>query len=631
VTTLELAADPAADLDLWVEALLENGRIDSDQAVDRLRRASFIQIAGAIERAAPPASAAARLYQQWIACQPADSAHLFAAWFNLGVSLVQSGNHAAAVTAYQTALALKHDFSAAAANLGLALETLGHPDTALQTWEQALQPDDARTGLLNHRARLLEQLGRLGQAEQEMRRSLLINPAQPDVIQHWVHIRQKLCHWPLLADQLPGVAMAEQLRHVGPLGALALSDDITVQRDAARDWVFRKTSRPGVRLSPVDGYRHDRLRIGYLSSDFCRHAMGYLIAELFERHDRTAFEVFGYCASPDDGSDIRARIMRSFDHSRRVRDMRDEQAARLIRDDEIDILIDLNGLTSGSRAQILRWKPAPVQATYLGFIGSVPIPELDYLFCDDFVIPPHLASMYQPQPLTIAENFQANDSKRTIGQPVSRASAGLPEDRFVFCCFSNHYKITEEIFTAWMSILRRAGDAILWLIGDNGQARGNMLRTAARLGVAADRILFAARVSPDEYMARLALPDVFLDTFPYNAGTIASDAIRMGLPLVTLSGQSFASRMAGRLLAAMGAHQGIAASVPQYIEIATRLATDRQNYCRYKRLFTAANWAGRIGDIATFAVQYEQTLLRIAKRPPRTGAEAARIPEGISA
>jgi predicted O-linked N-acetylglucosamine transferase (SPINDLY family) len=190
----------------------------------------------------------------------------------------------------------------------------------------------------------------------------------------------------------------------------------------------------------------------------------------------------------------------------------------------------------------------------------------------------------------------------------------LPEDRFVLCCFSNHYKMTEPVFGAWMSVLQRSPDSVLWMVGDNEWARDSIVRSAEQRGIARDRIVFASRVGPDEYMARLSLADLFLDTFPYNAGTIASDAIRMGLPLATISGQAFASRMAGRLLTAMGAHDGIASNVQQYIEFATRMATDPDAYAAYKALFNAQSWQRAIGDITSFTAAYEATLLSIAKR-----------------
>ncbi|MEA2769447.1 MAG: hypothetical protein QOD93_2409, partial [Acetobacteraceae bacterium] len=290
----------------------------------------------------------------------------------------------------------------------------------------------------------------------------------------------------------------------------------------------------------------------------------------------------------------------------------DEAAARRIRDDEIDILIDLNGLTSGARIQVLRWKPAPVQATYLGFIGPVPLPELDYILCDDFVIPSAIAATYQPTPLPIEGLYQANDSKRVVGAPMTRAEAGLPEDRFVFCCFSNHYKITEAMYTGWMDILRQSGDSVLWLVDDNQWSRQNLRLKALISGIDPSRLLFANRTDPASYMARLAVADLFLDTFPYNAGTIASDAIRMGLPLLTLAGQSFASRMAAGMLHAIGADAGVTGTMDAYVSAAVALATDRDAYAAYRGHFTETAWTASLGDIAGFTRRFEAALLRMA-------------------
>jgi predicted O-linked N-acetylglucosamine transferase (SPINDLY family) len=341
--------------------------------------------------------------------------------------------------------------------------------------------------------------------------------------------------------------------------------------------------------------------------------MSYLIAELFERHDRSRFEIHGYCASPDDRSAIRARVIAAFDRFTSVRTLSDEEAARRIRADEIDLLIDLNGLTSGGRLQVLRWKPAPVQATYLGFIGPVPLPELDYMLCDDFVVPPGIAAAYHPRPLPIEALYQANDSKRIVGAAMTRAEAGLPEDRFVFCCFSNHYKITEAMFAGWMDILRRTGDAVLWLVDDNQWSRQNLCLRALVAGIDPSRLIFAGRTDPASYMARLAVADLFLDTFPYNAGTIASDVIRMGLPLLTLAGRSFASRMAAGMLHAIGADDGVTHTLDDYVSAAVRLATDRHRHAAYRTRFTETAWVASLGDIAGFTRHFEATLLRMVK------------------
>jgi predicted O-linked N-acetylglucosamine transferase (SPINDLY family) len=574
---------------------------------------SFESLVAAVEQ---DGSAAAEigLYRDWLEANVGQSAPLFAGWYNLGASLAKHGDRTNAVIAYTNALVLKPDFYQAAVNLGLSLEATGNTEAALQTWERALQPDEARILLLNHRGRLLEKLGRLEEAEVTLRRSLLIDPHQPDVIQHFVHIRQRMCAWPVLSD-LPGLPAATQQAGCGPLGVLALTDDVAVQCAVTQGWIARKTEPVPQRLSPAEGYRHDRIRVGYLSSDFCRHAMSFLVAELFERHDREKFEIYGYCSSPEDGSALRRRVTGAFDHHRIIRDLPDAEAAALIRQDEIDILVDLNGLTSGARIQILRYRPAPVQATYLGFIGPIPLPELDYIFCDDFVVPPGQAAHYRPAPLAIARSYQANDSTRDFAPPQSRAQAGLPDKAFVFCCLCNHYKITEAMFAAWMAILHAAPHAVLWLAPDNTASPKTLRQAASAAGIDTQRIIFADRVDPTIYLSRMRLADLFLDTFPYNAGTVASDALRMELPLLTLCGRSFASRMASRLLDLLGAHEGIAASFDAYVNAAIRFANDPAAYAAYKARFTAAAWACSIGDMTRFTVEFEQTLSTIRRLP----------------
>jgi predicted O-linked N-acetylglucosamine transferase (SPINDLY family) len=616
---LEPTFASAANAAMWLDGFVAsptsdvNASWDSEEVRLRLKDTPFDAILSAIERARPDIERSSEIavYEQWIGANNGANPLLYAAWFNLGVLFAAAGNQVDAAIAYGNALALRPDMHAAAINLGLLLERSGQPEQALATWKRAAQPDEVRVALEIQQGRLLEKLGRLEEAEKILRRVLTTNPAQPDVLHHWIHIRQKSCQWPVLGSDIPGLSATDLLRGSGPLGILALTDDIDLQREAAAAWVARKTQPAPRRLAPAAPFPHPRIRIGYMSSDFCSHAMSYLITELFERHDRSRFEVFGYCSSPEDGTELRKRVLAAFDHHRIIRTLSDEQAAQIIRDDEIDILIDLNGITDGSRVAVLRWRPAPIQATYLGFIGPLPMPELDYLLCDKVSIPPEHQSCYQPRPLPIARIYQANDSKRTIGRPLSRAEAGLPEDGFVLCCFTKHFKITEEMFSAWMSILQQSPRAVLWLAKDNPYSQANMLQAARRARVADERLIFSDRADPDLYLSRLGVADLFLDTFPYNAGTVASDAIRMRLPLVTLCGNAFASRMAASLLHGAGALQGITTSMAKYIATAVRLANDPIEYARYKALFTDQAWHQTIGDIARFTADYEETWCRI--------------------
>jgi len=553
-------------------------------------------------------------YRDWIASNPT-SPQQFAGWFNLGVELAQSGDLVGAVAAYRQALALQPRLDQAAINLGLALETLGDPDQALAVWEQALQPATMRITLLNQRGRLLEERRDFLAAEQALRASLLLDPAQPDVLQHWAHLRQKSCLWPLYDGQIPGLTTADFALGVGPLGALALTDDIDLQRRSTAAWLARKVPPAPARLSPEAGYRHDRIRVGYVSSDFCRHALSFLMVQVLERHDRRQFEIFGYCSSPEDGSDIRRRVIAALDHHVPIGALDDAAAAQRIRTDEIDILVDLNGLTRGARLAALRWRPAPVQATYLGYIGSVPLPELDYLLCDDFVVPADLADRYAPRPLSIGPLYQANDGRMPELPAVSRMAAGLPEDAFVFCCFSHHYKITPSMFAAWMTILDRVPGSVLWLVEDTPASEALLRSHAAARGVGHDRLRFAPRVEPGHYLARFALADLFLDTFPYNAGTVASDALRMRLPLVTLSGQAFASRMAGSLLRGIGLPAGITDTLDAYVERAVGFATDPALRTEARAILAGDGWQRTLGDSVGFTARLEAAYRSIRRHP----------------
>jgi predicted O-linked N-acetylglucosamine transferase (SPINDLY family) len=621
--------EAAESIGTWLEKIASDESFARQEAANSVRLRQILPhvplelLLDTVSRRRPGSGADVEivLYQTWIEVNSGTSPLLFAAWFNLGVTLARVGDRNNAMIAYRNALALKPDLYAASINLGLLHEAMGEPQVALRLWDQALQPDETRVALLIQRGRLLETMGVLPDAEKALRSALAIDPTRLDVIHHWVHIRQKLCAWPVLQPPAPELQPDVLLAGCGPLGLLALSDEIAVQSAAAASWISRKTKPTPQLLAPRYGYRHDRIRIGYLSSDFCRHAMSFLIAELFERHDRERFEVYGYCASRDDGSDIRQRVIKAFDHYRAIRELSDEQAAQVIRNDEIDILIDLNGLTDGTRLELLRWKPAPVQITYLGFIGAVPLPELDYMLCDDFVIPPGRADSYSPTPLPIPHLFQANDSKRATGRPMTRSEASLPEDRFVFCCFSRHYKITEEMFGSWMDILRESPTSVLWLARDNEWSEANLRDATIRAGIASERLIFAERIDPDMYMSRLRLADLFLDTFPYNAGTVASDALRMELPLLTLCGQSFVSRMAGSLLTALGMPEAIAISHAEYVSKAIHFSKDADAYRSFRAGFTHAAWASTIGDIARFTTDLEDTLSSVVVRR----ADAAQV------
>lgn len=579
----------------------------------------LMDVAATAKANARPLTAAA-LYKLWLDEMDGVSPHAYAAWFNLGVELATAGDSENAALAYRNALMLRPDLHGASINLGLIHERRGNPDLALSTWEQTIQPDDVRTALLNQRGRLLERQGRFAEAERELWRSLLTIPRQHDAFSHWLHLRMKMCAWPVFSTGVPGLTAEDMVAGASGLSIMALFDNNELVNHWVEAWLARRMPAAPERLAPAGGYDHRKIRIGYLSSDYNLHPISMLMAELVERHDRDRFEVYGYCSSWDDGSDLRRRILDAFDKWTRVIDMNDEQAARVIRADEVDILIDLNGLTDNTRLGVLRWKPAPVQMTYLGFVGSMPVPELDYAIADRFVVPPELAHDFHPKPLYMSKCYQANDTKAVIGTPETREAVGLPTDKFIYCCFSNTYKITAEVFDSWMSILAQVENSVLWVLARNVWARDNMKARAAARGVAPERLIFAEPTSPAQYYVRLALADLFLDTYPYNSGTTASDVLRMGLPMVTLAGRTFSSRMAGSLLSRIGLEQGIATSHEEYVRLAVRLGTDPQEHAAFRQALAGDAWRRTLGDMDSFIPELEEHFRSVVVTPARAPA-----------
>ncbi|HET8871223.1 MAG TPA: acetylglucosamine transferase [Aquabacterium sp.] len=559
------------------------------------------------------------LYESW--CEATSSPHLFIALFNWGTVLGNVGRSQEAVAVYQRALSVKPDFIQARLNMGHQLENQGQTEEGLNQWRLAIEQmdrmsnvdEELRLHALNNMARLLEVLKRYDESEAYMVRSLDVNPNQPKVIQHYVHIRQKQCEWPVY--QTTGRVTANQLwTGTSPLAMLSSSDEPALQLMAARTFVHDRVQPVGASLASPKRMKDGPLRVGYLSGDFCLHAVGLLIPELLELHDRSKVEVFGFCWSKDDGTAQRARLVKAFDHHVRIGHLDDLTAARLIASLDIDILVDLQGLTSGARPNILSHRPARVQMTYLGFPGTTGLPGLDYVICDRYVVPPELVPMMSEKPLYMSQCYQISDRKREVGKTPVRADYKLPEDKFVFCSFNNNFKFTEELFSTWMRILQQVDNSVLWLLADNRWAHENMLASADRHGINRDRLIFAPRVAPPDYLARFQLADLFLDTFPYNAGTTANDVLFMGTPILTYSGRTFISRMAGSLLENVGLPDLITNSIEEYERKAVQLGRNPKMIATYKRYLAEHRMSTPLFDIPAFVRDLETQFESVAVR-----------------
>ncbi len=558
---------------------------------------------------------AAVLYRTWLDRNRTPHDHLV--WFNHGVVLFSAGDAAAARDAYSRALHLDPDFLQPRFNLGLTYERLGQDDAAIAQWRwieshaRADNPEQRPLLLLalNNLGRHHEDRGRLADALACLTRSLHIEPQQPDVIHHWVFLRAKQCAWPVY-EPLPGLDEATMRRHTSTLAMISLAEDPADQLAAARRYVAEKLTLDVPRLAPPAPYGHRKIRIGYCSSDLCLHPVAMLIVELLELHDRDRFEVFAFDWSREDGSALRQRVIDAVDHFERIHALGDEQAAQRIRQHEIDILIDLQGQTLGARANMLAYRPAPIQITWLGLPATTGLPFIDHVIADRFLIPESAQQHYSEPVLYLPDVYQASDRQRRHSPAPTRASCGLPDNAFVFCCFNNNYKVTPGIFSTWMDILERSPGSVLWMLADNPWARANLEREAQLRGMA-DRLVFAPRAQPEDYLARYLVADLFLDTYPFNGGTTANDALWMGVPIVTRSGQTFASRMAGALLSAAGLPELIAGDARSYADTAVALAADPARIAVMKAHLQRVRDGGVLFDTPRLVANLEATLERL--------------------
>ena len=513
-----------------------------------------------------------------------------------------------------TALSINPNFFEAYLNLGTILEKMDRGDDAIARWNMALaNPTIHAPGNHDHKLRFLNNIGRLKErlrdyddAEKALHESLLLDIDQSPVLHHWIHLRQKQCKWPVI-DGLP-TNLDAVLEHASPLAMLGMTDDPELQRRSADKFVEEKV---GVfeRMAPASTqYQHDKIRIGYLSSDLCMHAVSLLTVELFETHDRSRFEVNAFCWSREDGTVFRERVRRAFDHFHKIGHLDDAAAAQLIRDLEIDVLVDLQGLTGNARPNIVARGPAPIQIAYLGYPGTSCLPHVEYVVADRFIFPDELQPHFSEKPLFVDSGFQVSDSKRVFGPKPTRAQLGLPESAFVFCAFNNSHKITQPMFESWLRILKASPQSVLWLLEDNQWARENLRKAAADHGVDVNRLHFAGRIDPKDYLARFQVADLFLDTTPYNAGTTANDALWAGLPILTLSGRTYVSRMAGSLLTSAGLSYLICHTLEDYEAKAIKLSINRTEAASASAALAQRKAQGWLFNTSNFCARFEGRL-----------------------
>ena len=565
---------------------------------------------------------------------------------NLAHALALQGNFEAAREQYLAALRLAPHLLEAHEGLALACSALGYFKESISHLREVLRAEPANRAALESLANALFETQALDEAESVAQQAIALDPAAAapyglladiyivrDDLERAIAILEsgfdrtaavsllaklafqlrRVCDWKRWSTVWTSLDSKREADagSVSPFSLLCEPLTAEQQLAHARKWAAAQfASAKAVRFSQ-DRLRHERLRVGYFSSDFYEHATAYLLAEVLELHDRARFEIFAYSYGPDDRSPMRARLQQACEHFIDLAHEPDDRAARRIAGDQLDILVDLKGYTMGARTAVLARRPCSVQVSWLGYPGTMGADFIDYLIADPFVVPPEHERFYAERILRMPHCYQPNDRKRAIAAPLTRPAYGLPQEGFVFCCFNQCYKITPEVFACWMRLLNRIAGSVLWLLEDNRWARANLQEAACAQGVSPDRLVFAPKLALADHLARYRVANLALDTLPYGSHTTASDALWAGCPLVALCGEAFASRVAGSILTACGLAELVTTSLDDYEKLVERVASDQ----RYRDELAAKLASGRLEaplfDSAAFSRGLERLYQKI--------------------
>lgn len=539
------------------------------------------------------------------------------AWANKGLALHRLRRFGEAISHYEKALHLKPDYAKAWSSKGVTLHELKRYDEAIIHYDKALSLRPDYPEAWSNKAVTLHELKRYDEAITHCDMALGLNP---DI--DWIHgdlayIKMKICSWENLEESteiLSNKVMARDRASL-PFALLAIMDNSSLHKKASETLIeCQHPLNLHLGLIPKRSMSK-KIRVGYFSADFHDHATGHLIAELFELHDKSQFEVHGFSFGPMANDEMRQRLEASFFQFMDVSNESDIDIAQLSRGLNIDIAVDLKGFTQDSRTGIFSYRAAPIQVNYLGYPGTMGANYIDYIIADKTIIPIDSQSCYGENLVYLPNTYQINDRKRPISdKQFTRQELGLPENGFVFCCFNNNYKITPTVFDAWMRILSLVEGSVLWLLADNPAAKNNLIKEAASRGIESSRLIFADRMPLAEHLARHRQADLFLDTLPCNAHTTASDALWAGLPVLTLIGKSFAGRVAASLLNAIGLPELITTSQEQYEALAIDLATNRPKLAAIKQKLAHNRLTTPLFDSPLFTKHLEAAYIKMYER-----------------
>jgi predicted O-linked N-acetylglucosamine transferase (SPINDLY family) len=533
-----------------------------------------------------------------------------------------------ALESQKRAIALASQFAEAHFACGELLTKMARHEEALESYDRALSiAPDFPDALYNRGNLLWLKFHRLGAARKDLEKAFRLDPERPYLKGDLVQLNVELCDWNRLADNVDGLTKGIRQGHriVRPTIYQALSSS---PADLQRASMIYAQDRFPAQTPLVRGHarRPGKIRLGYLGGEFREHAMALLMVGLYEHHDRSKFEVIAFDVGWNDGSPLRKRLEASFDKWVDLSHLTDRQRAERIRDEDIDILVNIIGYFQSEPMGVFAYRPAPVQVSFLGYPATLGAHYIDYLIADRIVIPEEEQRFYTEKIVYLPDTYWANDSKRLIADTVpSRSNCGLPDQGFVFCNFNHIYKLTPDTFALWMGILKATGNSVLWMLESNDEFAPRLRSEAEKLGVAGERLIFAPPVPPAEHLARIKLADLSLDSLPYNAHTTACDCLWVGVPILTLRGSTFPGRVAASLLEAMGLPELIRENPADYREAAQKLAGDAATLESIRRKLWQNRLTTPLFDTARFCRHIEAAYEAMSERSQRGEA-----PHGFS-
>jgi protein O-GlcNAc transferase len=501
------------------------------------------------------------------------------AYSNKGATLNELKRYDEAIVHYDKAISLKPDYHKAWSNKGATLEKLKRFDKAIIHYDKALSLKPNYYVAWSNKGDTLHELKRFYEAIAHYEKALTLKPDIDWVSGDLLHTKMKICSWSGLSESLEDISkkVVANRKVIQPFSLLALNDDALLLKKSSE--IYIQSSYPfNPVLEPIlKRPQTQKIRIAYFSPDFRNHPVSFLTSELFEIHDRGRFEIFAFSLQREFiGDETNLRLRKGFDRFIDVDELTDREIAQLARELEIDIAIDLAGLTKHSRTGIFSYRAAPIQVNWLGYPGTIGADYIDYIVADKIIIPETHQQFYNEKIVYLPNTYMVDDSKRIASTRVfTRVECRLPQNTFIFCCFNNDYKFNPQVLDSWSRILLAAKKSVIWIPENNEYFRANITIEFNKRGIDSMRVVFAPRVDlMADHLARYTLANLFLDTHPYNAHTTAVDSLKAGIPVITLKGQSFSSRVAASLLNAVGLPELITSTQEEYEALAIELATN---------------------------------------------------------